>query len=67
MRSDLECLSNINLQNANLPEDSEGDENTVTFVSNMLFKIMSKDVFDNTPALARAHRVGQTPKAGRPP
>lgn len=43
----------------NILEDSEEDEDTVTFMSNMLMEVMGSEVFDSAPALERSHRVGK--------
>lgn len=52
----------------NVSEDSEGVEDTVKFVSNMLMEITGNALFESVPALERAHRVSKKPeKAGLPP
>ncbi len=66
---DLENRSRrTNLRIENVPEDSEGVEDTVKFVSSMLMDITDSTLFESAPALERAHRVGKKPeKAGLPP
>lgn len=65
---DLENWSHrANLRIVNVPEDSEGDEDTVKFVLNMLMEITGNALFESAPALERAHRVGKKPeKPGLP-
>lgn len=65
---DLENRSHrANLRIVNVPEDSEGVEDTVKFVLNMLMEIMGNALFESAPALERAHRVGKKPeKPGLP-
>ena len=49
----------------NVPEDSEGGEDPVAFMSSMLMEIMGSEVFDSAPALERSHRVGKKPEHPR--
>lgn len=60
---DLENRSRRNnLRIINVPEGSEGVENTVNFVANMLMGLTGGNaLFDSAPALERAHRVGMKP------
>ena len=66
---DLENRSRrSNLRIVNVPEGSEGDEDPVAFMSNMLMEIMGREVFDSAPTLERSHRVGKKPEhTGRSP
>lgn len=66
---DLENRSHrSNLRIVNVPEDSEGGEDPVAFMSKMLMEIMGSEVFDSAPALERSHRVGKKPEhTGRSP
>lgn len=55
---DLENRSRrTNLRIINVPEDSEGTEDTVNFMSSMLMEITGNAVFVSAPILERAHRV----------
>lgn len=72
LQDSLEDLENrsrrTNLRIVNVPENSEGDEDPVTFMSNMLMEVMGSEVFDTPPALERSHRVGKKPdKTGKSP
>lgn len=59
---DLENRSRrSNLRIINVPEGSEGDGDTVTFMSEMLMEITGGKVFNSAPTLDRAHRVGKKP------
>ena len=66
---DLENRSRrANLRIVNVPEDSEGAEDTVKFVSGMLMEVTGNALFESAPALERAHRIGKKPeKSGVPP
>lgn len=60
---DLENRSRrTNLRIINVPEDSEGTEDTVNFMSNMLMEITGNALFDSAPILERVHRVGKKPE-----
>lgn len=66
---DLENRSRrTNLRIVNVPEDSEGVEDTVNFMSTMFMEITGNALFDSAPVLERAHRVGKKPeRVGLPP
>lgn len=57
----IEDLESANLRIINVPEDSEGDKDTVTFEPDMLIEMMDGRVFNSAPALERSHRVGKSP------
>lgn len=57
-----------NLRIINVPEDSEGTEDTVNFMSGMLMEVTGHTLADSAPTLERAHRVGKKPeRTGLPP
>lgn len=57
-----------NLRIINVLEGSEGNQDTVKFMSNMLMELTGNNLFDSAPVLERAHRVGNAPTtAGQSP
>ncbi|KAI4895732.1 hypothetical protein NFI96_005495 [Prochilodus magdalenae] len=65
---DLENRSRrANLRIINVPEDSEKNEDMLTFVSALLSETMGEQVFAGPPVLDRAHRaLRQKPEKGPP-
>lgn len=50
-----------NLRIVNVLEGSEGNQDTVAFMSKMLMELTGENLFDSAPVLERAHRVGNAP------